>query len=242
MAGVDLAWLPPLAIGAALLVVAAAELRWADRTAARGRWLRNFGAGLVNAALVRLVGVLAPAAAAGLATAHGIGLFNQIALPLWLVIILAIIIMDGALYWQHRALHRWTWGWVLHRWHHADTAMDVSTAVRFNPGEALLSMLYKSALTLLLGLPWQAVLAFEVWLAIGSIIEHANLRLSPRADAALRRVWVTPAMHRVHHSAHGNDHNHNYGFALSIWDHLFATHRAKASGMQIGLPLSGTAG
>jgi sterol desaturase/sphingolipid hydroxylase (fatty acid hydroxylase superfamily) len=86
------------------------------------------------------------------------------------------------------------------------------------------------------------VLAVEAWLAVGSIIEHANLRLGTRADAAIRRIWVTPAMHRVHHSAHGDDHNHNYGFALSLWDHMFATHRSAPMGMQIGLPLRRPAG
>lgn len=237
-----LRWAPVAAIAAALLLIALAELARPDRPAARGRWPLNFGLGLLNAALVRVAGVAAPAGAALVAASHDFGLLRQWDLPLWLVIAIAIIAMDFAIYWQHRALHATRWGWWLHRLHHADVALDVSTAVRFNPGEALVSMLYKAALTLLLGLPLVAVLAFEAWLAIGSIIEHGNVRLSPRADAILRRFWVTPAMHRVHHSAHGDDHNHNYGFAIGIWDHLFGTHRARASGQQIGLPLRGSAG
>jgi sterol desaturase/sphingolipid hydroxylase (fatty acid hydroxylase superfamily) len=241
-AGIPMLMWPPLAIGAALLIVALAEWRWPDRAAQRGRWPLNFGLGLVNALLVRLLGTVAPVSVALWAGTAGFGLFQQGAMPVPLLIGLAIILMDFALYWQHRALHRWRRGWALHRFHHADGAMDVSTAVRFNPAEALVSMLYKSTLTALLGLPLAAVLAFETWLAIGSLIEHANLRLPPRADALLRRVWVTPAMHRVHHSAHGEDHNHNYGFALSIWDHFFATHRSAATGTQIGLPLGRAAG
>ena len=235
-------WWPPLVIMLLLLLVALAELARPDRPAARGRWPVNFGLGLVNAGLVRLAGVAAPAGVAALAEPFGYGLLRQFDLPLPVVIIIAIIVMDFAIYWQHRLFHATRWGWALHRLHHADPAMDVSTAVRFNPAEALLSMLYKSALTLFLGLPLVAVLAFEAWLAVGSIIEHANLRLPARADALLRRIWVTPAMHRVHHSAHGDDHNHNYGFALSIWDHLFGTHRKDAAGEQIGLPLGHPAG
>jgi sterol desaturase/sphingolipid hydroxylase (fatty acid hydroxylase superfamily) len=238
-----LAMLWPIAlIATALVVVALAELMRPDRAAARGRWPLNFALGLVNALLVRLAGVAAPAGVAVLAATADYGLLRQFDLPLPAVIIIAIIVMDFAIYWQHRLFHATRWGWALHRLHHADGAMDVSTGVRFNPAEALVSMLYKSALTLFLGLPLVAVLAFEAWLAVGSIIEHANLRLPPRADAVLRRVWVTPAMHRVHHSAHGQDHNHNYGFALSIWDHLFGTHRRHASGEQIGLPLGRAAG
>lgn len=243
MAGPALASLWPMAvIAAALVVVALVEIGWPDRAARRGRWAANFGFGLFNAAMVRLLGLAAPAGVAVLAGTANYGLLRQFDLPLPVVIIIAIIVMDCAIYWQHRALHVARWGWALHRLHHADTAMDVSTAVRFHPGEALLSMLYKSVLTLLLGLPLVAVLAFEAWLAVGSIIEHANLRLSPRGDARLRRFWVTPAMHRVHHSAHGHDHNHNFGFALSAWDHLFGTYRAAASGQEIGLPLRGPAG
>lgn len=233
---------PVLVIAGALLLVALAEVVRPDRPAARGRWPVNFGLGLVNALLVRVLGVATPAGVAVLAATAEYGLLRQADLPLALVIIVAVIAMDFAIYWQHRMFHATRWGWMLHRLHHADAAMDVSTAVRFNPAEALVSMLYKGALTLLLGLPLVAVLAFEAWLAVGSVIEHGNLRLPPRADAALRRVWVTPAMHRVHHSAHGQDHNHNYGFALSIWDHLFGTHRLAASGEQIGLPLRGGAG
>lgn len=233
---------PVILIGSMLVIVALAECVHPDRAPQRRRWPVNFALGLVNAVLVRLGSVAAPAGVAVLAESANYGLLRQFDLPLPAVIIIAIIVMDFAIYWQHRLFHATRWGWALHRLHHADTGLDVSTAVRFNPAEAIVSMLYKSALTLFLGLPLVAVLAFEAWLAIGSVIEHANLRLGARADAVLRRIWVTPAMHRVHHSAHGTDHNHNYGFALSIWDHLFGTHRRLASGEQIGLPLRGGAG
>jgi sterol desaturase/sphingolipid hydroxylase (fatty acid hydroxylase superfamily) len=235
-------WWPVMVILLALAIMAALEAIRPDRAAARARWPVNFALGLGNAGLVRIAGAIAPAGVAVLAERFDYGLLRQLDLPTPLVVVIAIIVMDGALYWQHRVLHATRWGWALHRLHHADTALDVSTAVRFNPLEALVSMAYKSALTLFLGLPLIAVLAFEAWLAVGSIIEHANVRLGARTDAVIRRIWVTPAMHRVHHSAHGDDHNHNFGFALSIWDHLFATHRKAAGGAQIGLPLRGAAG
>lgn len=235
-------WWPSLVILLMLAALALAEVARPDRPAARRRWPVNFALGLVNALLVRVAGVAAPAGVAALVEPHGYGLLRQFALPPGVTIIIAIIVMDFAIYWQHRLFHATRWGWALHRLHHADAGLDVSTAVRFNPAEAVVSMLYKSALTLLLGLPLVAVLAFETWLAVGSIIEHANLRLPERADAVLRRIWVTPAMHRVHHSAHGTDHNHNYGFALSLWDWLFGTHRLHPSGEQIGLPQAGPAG
>lgn len=238
MSGLPTLW-PLIVIGLMLAIVALAEMARPDRPAARRRWPVNFALGLINALLVRLASVAAPAGVAVLAESANFGLLRQVELPLWAVICIAIIVMDFAIYWQHRWFHATHWGWALHRLHHADPAMDVSTAVRFNPAEAIVSMLYKSVLTLVLGLPLVAVLAFEAWLAVGSIIEHANLRLPARADAVLRRFWITPAVHRVHHSAHGEDHNHNYGFAIGLWDRWFGTWRDAPSGPKIGLPQSG---
>ncbi len=212
------------------------------RTARRGRWLVNIALGLGNVVLVRLVAVAAPAAAAFWAEAQGIGLFNALPsllgrdLPLWLEMILAVVALDFAIYWQHRAFHALPWGWALHRLHHADHDFDVTTGIRFHPGEALVSMLYKGALVLALGISLPAVLLFEGWLAAGSLIEHSNIRLPARLDAALRRIWVTPSLHAIHHSAHGDDHDHNFGFAIGLWDRWFGTWQDRASGPKIGLP------
>lgn len=235
--GLPALW-PLFVIGSMLAIFALAEVARPDRPAARRRWPVNFALGLINALLVRLASVGAPAGVAVFAEGANLGLLRQVELPLWAVIGIAIVVMDFAVYWQHRLFHATRWGWALHRLHHADVAMDVSTAVRFNPAEAIVSMLYKSVLTLMLGLPLVAVLAFEAWLAVGSIIEHANLRLPARAEAVLRRFWITPAVHRIHHSAHGEDHNHNYGFAIGLWDRWFGTWRDAPTGPKIGLPQS----
>ena len=238
MLGLWALW-PLMVIGLMLVIVALAEMARPDRPAARRRWPVNFALGLINALLVRRASVAAPAGVAILAESANFGLLRQVELPLWAVIAIAIIVMDCAMYWQHRLFHATRWGWALHRLHHADRAMDISTAVRFHPAEAIVSMLYKSVATLLLGLPLVAVLAFEAWLAAGSMFEHGNLRLPARADAVLRRFWITPAVHRVHHSAHGEDHNHNYGFCIGLWDRWFGTWRDAPSGPKIGLPQSG---
>lgn len=229
-------------LAAGLILLLVGEWQVPDRAHRRVRWPTNIALGIVNVALVRLFSMLAPVGAAIAAARYDIGVFNAVDLPPWAVTISAIIIMDFAIYWQHRAFHQFRWGWALHRLHHADTAMDVTTAVRFNPAEALVSMAYKALLTLALGLPLIAVVMFEAWLALGSLIEHSNIRLSLQADRAIRRFWVTPAMHRVHHSAHGDDYNHNYGFAIALWDRLFKSYQATPSGAKIGLPPTGAAG
>jgi sterol desaturase/sphingolipid hydroxylase (fatty acid hydroxylase superfamily) len=227
---------PLFVVAAAFALLTLLELRWPARPAQRERWPLNLALGVINGVGLRLVASVGPLGAALWAQGHGIGLLNAFEPPLPLQIIGVVLILDFAIYGQHRALHRFAPLWALHKLHHADSDFDVTTGVRFHPGEAIMSFGYKAALALLLGAPPQAVIAFELWLALGSLIEHANIRLPERLDLALRRFWVTPAMHRVHHSATGTDHNHNYGFALSLWDHIFGSYLETATGARIGLP------
>ncbi len=221
---------------AAFVLVAALEQISPARTPARGRWPMNIGLGALNLLLVRLASIAGPFAIATLAAQQGFGLLNQFALSPIIATILVILAMDFAIYWQHRASHSFGWFWALHKLHHADADFDITTGLRFHPGEALVSMFYKGAVGALLGAPPEAMLLFELYIAVGSMIEHGNIALPPRFDAVIRRFWVTPAMHTIHHGAIGDDHNHNYSFALSLWDRLFGTYRAVATGRQIGLP------
>lgn len=233
------AWAVPAGLAALFSLLVLLEIRRPARAAQRGRWPVNLALGLLNAALVRVLGIAAPLAAAGWAAASGIGLFNWLAAPPWAEAAAVIVAMDFAIYWQHRAFHLLPWGWALHRLHHADADFDVTTGVRFHPGEALASMLYKSLAVLLLGASPMAVLLFEAYLAAFSMIEHANVRLPARAERVLRGFWITPDVHRVHHSAHGADHDHNFGFAIGLWDRWFGTWQDRAKGPDIGLPQAG---
>jgi sterol desaturase/sphingolipid hydroxylase (fatty acid hydroxylase superfamily) len=195
----------------------------------------NIGLGVLNAFALRLAAVVGPAAAAGWAQDQQIGLFNWVELPPAVVLITTIILMDLAIYWQHRASHHFGWFWAFHCLHHADSDFDVTTGIRFHPGEALLSMVYKASIGVLIGAPPAAMLAFELYLAIGSLTEHANIKLPSSLDRAIRRIWVTPAMHIIHHSADSDDQNRNFGFALSIWDQLFGTYRNGPMPIRIGV-------
>jgi sterol desaturase/sphingolipid hydroxylase (fatty acid hydroxylase superfamily) len=221
---------------AMFIMIAVAELIRPARAAVRGRWPANISFGAINLLLVRLASAAGPFAVASLAASYGFGLFNMISLPPLVTGLLTIILMDGAIYWQHRASHRFGWFWALHKLHHADADFDVTTGLRFHPGEALISMLYKGVIGALLGAPPEMMLVFEVYLAVGSMIEHGNIAIPQRVEAIVRRVWVTPSMHIIHHSANGDDHNHNFSFALSFWDRVFGTYRAKGDLTQIGLP------
>lgn len=178
--------------------------------------------------------------AAAYAARHDIGLFNTLSWPGWLEIVLALVVLDFAIWLQHWISHAVPAFWRLHRVHHADRDFDVTTALRFHPVEIGLSMLYKVGWVMVLGAPALAVVLFEVILNGLAMFNHANVALPRRLDAALRLLVVTPDMHRVHHSVHRGEHHANFGFNLSIWDRLFRTYVAAPrdghEGMTIGLP------
>ena len=161
------------------------------------------------------------------AGAQGWGLFNALDWPLWLEFLLAVLIFDFAIWAQHLITHKVPVLWRLHRVHHADRDMDVTTAIRFHPVEIALSMGLKIGLVYLIGPSVIAIVVFEILLNGTAMFNHANLRLPLGVDRLLRMVLVTPDMHRVHHSVHRHEHDSNYGFSLSLWDRLFGTYIAQ---------------
>lgn len=194
------------------------------------RWVTNWGITIANTIVLRLMAIALPLLAVGAALdaqAQGWGLFNAVAWPAWLEIIVAILILDFLIWGQHLITHKVPILWRLHRVHHADVDMDVTTAIRFHPVEIALSMILKIGVVYLLGPAAIAVIVFEILLNGTAMFNHANLRLPLWLDAIVRRVLVTPDMHRVHHSVHRDEHDSNYGFALSIWDRMFGTYIAQ---------------
>ncbi|HEX7027321.1 MAG TPA: sterol desaturase family protein, partial [Gammaproteobacteria bacterium] len=172
--------------------------------------------------------VFFPLAAVGIALfaqEHGLGLLHHAPLPAMADIVLTVIALDLIIYWQHRLFHKIPLLWRLHKVHHADLELDVSTGLRFHPVEILLSMLIKTGVILLLGLPALGVLIFEVLLNSTSLFNHGNLHIPVSVDRWLRRLVVTPDMHRVHHSPHAMETNSNFGFNLPWWDWLFRSYR-----------------
>jgi sterol desaturase/sphingolipid hydroxylase (fatty acid hydroxylase superfamily) len=126
----------------------------------------------------------------------------------------------------HLGFKNYTVLWRMHRLHHADRDVDVSTAVRFHPIQALLSALVKLAVIVLVGTPVLAVVIFETVFHALLLFNHANVRIRPDVDRVLRWFIVTPDMHCVHHSARMQETNSNFGFALPWWDRLLGTYRA----------------
>ncbi len=205
------------------------------------RWPSNLGILVADVLVVRL---LLPTAAAGVALVaaeRGFGLFHVIGLPFWLAAPIGFLALDLVIYGQHVMFHHVPWLWRLHRMHHADLDIDVTTGVRFHPVEILLSLVIKIATVALLGIPVAAVVCFEVVLNATSMFNHANASLPRWLDRVARLMLVTPDMHRVHHSVLRQETDSNFGFNLPWWDRLFGTYRAEPraghDGMTIGLPV-----
>ena len=188
------------------------------------RWIANLGLSVLSALLMRFTIATAAVVSSTYAMSHELGLLNLINLPSWFDFLLSIVLLDLAIYGQHRASHQWSWLWRLHKVHHSDLDIDVSTAIRFHPIEILLSMCYKSICILIIGVNPMAVIVFEIILNSCALFNHSNVKLPLSLDRVLRLVLVTPDMHRVHHSVIQTETDSNYGFSISIWDRLFGSY------------------
>lgn len=203
------------------------------------RWTNNLGVVVIDTIILRLSFPILAVGLALLANERGWGLFNIFDLPLWLAVLVSLIVLDLAIYMSHVLFHHVPILWRLHRMHHADLELDVTSGLRFHPIEILMSMALKLAVVAALGAPAVAVLLFEVILNAAAMFNHSNIKLPARVDRLLRLVLVTPDMHRVHHSVLPEETNSNFGFNLPWWDWLFGTYRAQPKeghdGMTIGV-------
>ena len=229
-----------VAVFAAMAAWETVAPRRARSLSRRARWPHNLGLALLNTLLLRALFPLGAVGGAVWAGAAGWGMFPMIGAPDWIAIPASVLLLDLAIYLQHVAFHRVPVLWRVHRVHHADLDLDVTSGSRFHPIEMALSMLLKLAVVVALGAPAAAVLAFEVLLNATALFNHANVRLPDSVDQLLRWMVVTPDMHRVHHSILCAETNSNFGFNMTWWDRLFRTYRAAPRdghhGMTLGLP------
>ena len=210
--------------------------------AGRGRrWPSNIGILVVDVLAVRVLIPTAAMGAALFAAGNGWGLLRLAELRLSVASLLGFLALDLVIYAQHVVFHKVPWLWRLHRMHHADLDVDVTTGLRFHPFEILISMLIKIAVVIALGVPAVAVVVFEVVLNATSLFNHSNVALPHRLDCLLRLALVTPDMHRVHHSVLRHETDSNFGFNLPWWDRLFGTYRVEPeaghAAMTVGLPI-----
>ena len=157
---------------------------------------------------------------------EGLGLSQRLPAPAWLRDAVAIVLLDYTLYWWHVLEHRVPWLYRFHQVHHADLALDTSTALRFHFGEFLASVPWRAAQVVMIGASPRAL---RVWqrLTMGSVLfHHSNARLPLRWERVLARVLMTPRLHGIHHSIVVEEQDSNWSSGLTIWDRLHGTYRA----------------
>jgi sterol desaturase/sphingolipid hydroxylase (fatty acid hydroxylase superfamily) len=231
---------PLLIVTTAIVIFALEGLapHYQGRTARVRHAIPHVLTAVINGFLTRfaLAGVTIHATAWG--EAHSLGLFRWSSLPAPAGPLLAFVLFDIWMYFWHMANHRVGFLWRFHRAHHSDVDMDTTTALRFHPGELVLSTFIRLPVVLLLGMSFVQLVVFEVLLNLSTLFHHSNLAVPERWDRLLRLVMVTPNMHRVHHSVERHETNSNFTSLLSLWDRLFGTFRKREDTrtITIGLP------
>lgn len=184
---------------------------------------RNMTLTLLNSGLnLALRGVLA--AAAAYASTREIGLLNRSGLPLVAVGALGLFLLDFSNYLMHRLKHAVPLLWRFHRVHHTDAHLDVTTGVRFHPGETLFSILFQTAVVLTFGIPFWALVLYFLVLSAAIQINHSNIRWPLAIDRAMRLFFVSPYMHKTHHSRAQVETDTNFGDIFPYWDKLLGTY------------------
>ena len=230
-------------IGFVLAFALAAGLqRWTPHRALVGSWRANGGLWALNAALLGAVCAGCACTVSRWASGGGIGLLNQGVVSAWAAIPVGVLGMDLVSYFWHRANHRVPFLWRFHQAHHSDPDYTVTTALRFHPGELLLALPLRLVVVAVLGLPIVGVIVFEVIFAFANFFEHGNINLPLKVERTLGGLFVTPALHRRHHSRESRMLDTNYGTIFSFWDRLLGSYGDNQSDVRVDTGLPGIEG
>jgi sterol desaturase/sphingolipid hydroxylase (fatty acid hydroxylase superfamily) len=208
-----------------------------DRTARVRHAVPHCITAILNGLLTRFFLSGLTIAAIAWAESNSLGIANALPLPAVAKFIVVFVLFDLWMYWWHLANHHIGLLWRFHRAHHADTEMDTTTALRFHPGELLLSTFFRLPVVMLIGMSFSQLVLFEVLLNLSTLFHHSNLAVPEKWDRVLRTVMVTPNMHRVHHSVERFETNSNFTSLLSIWDRVFRSFRTRTDAHAITLGL-----
>lgn len=187
---------------------------------------RNGFFAVFNQLLVTILFVLVTGKVFSWVERENIGILNQIDS----VIVkgfLAFLLFDLWMYSWHRANHRIYFLWLFHRMHHNDPNLDFTTAMRFHPIEILLSVFFNLFVILFLGLTLKDFLFYQSILFGNILFHHSNIALPEKVDRQMRKLIVTPNMHRVHHSVVRKETDSNYASIFSFWDRFFKSFRER---------------
>jgi len=177
--------------------------------------------------------------AAKLSEENSWGLFNLVELN-WITLGIFTLLLRGFIsFFTHYLAHKVPLFWRLHRVHHLDTEMDVSTTVRFHPFELIINSIVGLPIVFLFGFPVWGLMLYELLDIVVTLISHSNTSLPKRLEKVVRYIVVTPDLHRIHHSSYQPETDSNFSAVFPIWDIMFGTFKTKTkapqSSMQLGL-------
>ena len=166
------------------------------------------------------------------------GLLKIIRLPKVLETAAAIVLMDYTLYLWHVLTHKVPFLWRFHLVHHVDIEMDASTALRFHFGELLISVVWRSAQILLIGVSPVSFAVWQLLLFPEILFHHSNVKLTADLEKKLAKFIVTPRMHAIHHSAVRDETDSNWSSGLTVWDWMHGTLKTDVTQAEIviGVP------
>jgi sterol desaturase/sphingolipid hydroxylase (fatty acid hydroxylase superfamily) len=226
-----LAWFMALAIGETAVARAS---RSSPSENADARVVTNVG----FTVMMVLVGASLPltnVAAAASSQGFGIGLGSRVPVPWLAVLALTLVAQTFASYWAHRWMHSSRLLWRIHRVHHADTEVDVSTSFRNHPLELLVTVPVAALATLAIGAPLSVVTASQTIMIAAKIWEHADISLPAEIEGVLAAIIFTPRLHRLHHNPDRAVHDSNFGTLFTLWDRMFGTLCARKGRESVGL-------
>lgn len=223
----------PSWLSASLVLGAAGLLVWLERRRPLRRAVESKSTREARNLVVAAVGAVAlsvtekPLAEAltSLVERRRLGLLKVLRLPRWVEVALAIVLLDYTLYLWHVLTHRVPFLWRFHLVHHVDLDLDASTALRFHFAELVVSVPWRAAQILFIGV---SPLAFSVWqtcLLVSILFHHSNVRLPVELERRLNRLVITPRMHGIHHSDVKEETDSNWSSGLTVWDWLHGTLR-----------------
>lgn len=230
----------PIAVGGFIALFLLERRRPLRRTheSTGARTGRNLAVAGAAAAAVFLVERPIAGAAAKLAEARNLGLLNLLRLPRRLKLVAAVLLLDYTLYLWHVLTHRVAGLWRFHVVHHADLDLDTTTALRFHFGEMIISVIWRTAQIVVIGVSPDALRIWQALLLPSILFHHSNLRIPEELERHLSRIIVTPRLHGIHHSIVKKETNSNWSSGLTIWDRLHGTFRSisEHDGVEIGVP------
>jgi len=204
----------------------------------RKRWKANFMLTII--AIISMMAIpFTFISAAKLSEESAWGLFNLVELN-WLILGILTLILRGFIsFFTHYLAHKIPLFWRLHRVHHLDTEMDVSTTVRFHPFEFIINSIVGLPIVFLFGFPVWGLMLYELLDIVVTLVSHSNTSLPKRLENLVRYFIVTPDLHRIHHSSYQPETDSNFSAVFPIWDIIFGTFKTKTrapqSSMELGL-------